>query len=271
MLTYNSGATLRRALESVKDFDDILLNDGSSTDDTLRIAAEYGARVIMQDARLKYPNGRLADFGAARNQMMGEARYDWYLWLDSDESISKELRDEIAEVVGKPVAPGDPLAYRVPLRIIIDGRLIKHSSNYPGYQFRFFNRKSGGHLTQPLHNRVEFNQGTVIGVLKHYWHAYLREADISPFAQNAKAHRRVEIEFACKRSFLQFLRYTVWWELRAIAGIILRSLYNYARYGFKDSMPVKGEMSRVFSLLRLIGASSLERIRRAFGYSAFAD
>ena len=51
MLTYNSEKTLRRALESVKDFDDIILCDGDSTDQTHAIAAEYGARVVRQDMR----------------------------------------------------------------------------------------------------------------------------------------------------------------------------------------------------------------------------
>jgi glycosyltransferase involved in cell wall biosynthesis len=43
ILTYNSGKNLRRALESVKNFSNIIIADGGSTDDTLQIAAEYGA------------------------------------------------------------------------------------------------------------------------------------------------------------------------------------------------------------------------------------
>ena len=47
ILTFNSGKVLRRALESVSDFDDILLCDGGSTDDTLEIARAVGARVMQ--------------------------------------------------------------------------------------------------------------------------------------------------------------------------------------------------------------------------------
>ena len=41
ILTFNSGKSLKRALESVKDFEDILICDGGSTDDTVEIARAF--------------------------------------------------------------------------------------------------------------------------------------------------------------------------------------------------------------------------------------
>lgn len=265
MLTYNSGQTLRRALESVKDFDDIILNDGGSTDDTLAIAAEYGARVITQDSKYLYPDtGRLADGGGARNQMMDAAKHDWYLWLDSDESISAELRDDIARIARASHQEGEPLAYRVPIRIFIDGRLIKYSSNYPGYQFRFFNRKSGGHLTKRAHNRIKFAPGTVIGTLSHPWYVYHSSAQYKAFGAPWKHYRRVEIEMAANRSFWSFV-YFILWHVRASASLAVKALYNYLRHGFRDTMPLSAELARILTPLILIVNSVIYRIRKAFG------
>ena len=44
--TYNAASQLRETLESVRDFDEIVVCDMESTDDTVAIAREYGARVV---------------------------------------------------------------------------------------------------------------------------------------------------------------------------------------------------------------------------------
>lgn len=260
MLTYNSGKTLRRALESVKDFDDIILCDGDSTDDTHAIAAEYGARVIRQDMQYRYENGKLADGGGARNQMMQAAKYDWYLWMDSDESISQELHDDIVRIVEQKKLPNSPGAYRIPIRICIDGRPILYSSNYPGYQFRFFNRTSGGHLTRRAHNRIEFDAGTVIGTLSNPWYVYVDSIDIKILGGDWKHYRRVEIEEAAKRNLPDFMHYIVWFHIRASLGMTLRASYNYARYGFKNTMPIRAELARILSPLVLVTNATLYKL-----------
>ncbi|MBI2603994.1 MAG: glycosyltransferase, partial [Candidatus Harrisonbacteria bacterium] len=48
VLTLNSAKTLARCLESFKDFAEIIVCDGNSTDDTVAIAKKYGAKVVKQ-------------------------------------------------------------------------------------------------------------------------------------------------------------------------------------------------------------------------------
>ena len=43
--TYNAQQHLTRVLESVKDFDEVVVCDMESTDDTVKIAEGYGCRV----------------------------------------------------------------------------------------------------------------------------------------------------------------------------------------------------------------------------------
>lgn len=263
MLTYNSGKTLRRVLESVKDFDDIILCDGGSTDDTLKIAAEYGARVIPQDAKYKYPNNRLADGGGARNQMINAAKNDWFLMLDSDESISEGLHDDIARISRKPVQTGDALAYRVPIRIFIDGRPILHSSNYPGYQPRFYNRKSGARYVRAVHNRMEFSPNVRWGVCRNPWFVYVSRSDIHIFGAERKHYRHIEVKEVCSLPTGAFVK-TLLWQLRAAAVIVVKSLWIYCRYGFAHSMPIEAEIGRTVGPLMLIVKSVKCRFLRMF-------
>ena len=48
ILTLNSANGLRACLESLKDFGEIIICDGNSTDDTRDIARSFGAKVIKQ-------------------------------------------------------------------------------------------------------------------------------------------------------------------------------------------------------------------------------
>ena len=140
ILTFNSAATLERALESVKDFAEIVVCDGGSTDETLEIARKYGAKIIEQSSQFKDENNRLIDFSGVRNQSLEAATYDWFFYIDSDESCSEGLHEEIRKVV---VTDDPDDIYRIPTRIWIGDREILHSSNYPGYQTRLFNKKIG--------------------------------------------------------------------------------------------------------------------------------
>ena len=78
ILTKNSGLSLRRTLESVKDFLEIIICDGGSTDDTIAIAREYGARIVPQNKEFLDTDGYIQDFSAVRNQTLAAATFDWY-------------------------------------------------------------------------------------------------------------------------------------------------------------------------------------------------
>src|SRR6266851_4660961 len=95
ILTKNSGKTLKWALESVKDFDDIIVCDGGSTDDTLEIATSYGAKMIAQDKRHLDEKGKIYDYAALHNQMVDAAKHNWIFSLDSDERAGQDLVDAI--------------------------------------------------------------------------------------------------------------------------------------------------------------------------------
>lgn len=151
ILTHNSASTLTRALESVRSFDDVLICDGGSTDDTRQIAASFGARILEQDPSYHTKEGRIRDFGGVRNQTLDAARYPWFLFLDSDEYLSDALVQEVREII----EVNRPAAYWVPRLYVVKGNVIHCASTYPNKQMRFFHRGSVRRFIKEVHERIE--------------------------------------------------------------------------------------------------------------------
>jgi len=81
----NDAARLGRTLESLRPCDEILIVDHGSTDDSLRIAREYGAVV------------RSADHGASSGSYVATARNDWILCVLPSEIVTEGLEASLYE------------------------------------------------------------------------------------------------------------------------------------------------------------------------------
>lgn len=91
--THNDGLRLGRCLETLYACDEVVIVDGGSRDDTLRIAREYGARVVARQED-KSPG----DYLSHSNQ-------PWILCLDPRESLTEALAASLFE--WKSEAPRD--------------------------------------------------------------------------------------------------------------------------------------------------------------------
>ena len=88
--TYNSGKTLRRALDSVlnqsyQDWECIVV-DGASKDNTIAIVKEY----VKKDSRFRYisePDHGIYD---AFNKGWKMAKGEWVMYLGSDDEYTKD-------------------------------------------------------------------------------------------------------------------------------------------------------------------------------------
>lgn len=82
MIVKDEAKFLRGCLESVAGIaDEIVVVDTGSTDGTVDIAAEFGAKIIHHEWT--------DDFSAARNVSLDHATGDWALWLDADERLAE--------------------------------------------------------------------------------------------------------------------------------------------------------------------------------------
>lgn len=86
VMTCNEEANIARCLDSVSFAAERIVVDSGSTDGTVSVAAEHGARVVHQT---------WLGYGPQRVFASGLAAYDWILFLDADEWLSAELAQAI--------------------------------------------------------------------------------------------------------------------------------------------------------------------------------
>ncbi|MCI0559592.1 MAG: glycosyltransferase family 2 protein [Nitrososphaera sp.] len=122
VLTLNEERNLPACLASVKWSDDVVVFDSFSTDRTVEVAKEYGARVIQR----KFDN-----YASQRNAALSEVkyRYPWLLMVDADERVPPELRDEILRTVSN--ASDSMSMFRMRRKDFFCGRWLKRTSGYP--------------------------------------------------------------------------------------------------------------------------------------------
>jgi len=135
--------------------DEVLVVDSESTDNTREIAAESGAKVIVQPW-----------LGFARQKQLAadSASNDWIFSLDADERVSTELADSIREVTSKDSALVSD-GYRIPRRSFYMGRWIKAGGWYPDYQLRLFNRAHGSWKGAYVHESFAMSPDSIVKTL----------------------------------------------------------------------------------------------------------
>lgn len=247
ILTRNSASTLRRALDSLREFDDVILCDGGSTDDTCAIAESCGARVIRQNTVFQHEDGRLKDYAGVRNQCIDAARYAWFFYIDSDECATPELVSDIRSVT-ESKTPAH-MVYSISPRIVLDGRRIEHSSNYPGWQKRFFNLTTGARFRKAIHERIQYDEETYsTGFLNGHWHYF-----VSSVEDAEKFGRYIRMDAALYQT-KQFKRlaWLVYSKILTIIKVLVKSFCNVLLYGSARSMPLYMEIRRVRYQWRLI-------------------
>ena len=90
IICFNEEANIRRALESVRWCDEIIIVDSGSTDSTLSICKEYNVKIFERP----WPG-----FVLQKRFALEQCSKDWVLNIDSDEEVTPELREEIKEIL----------------------------------------------------------------------------------------------------------------------------------------------------------------------------
>ncbi|MFK7740468.1 MAG: glycosyltransferase [Planctomycetota bacterium] len=104
MIARDEQRFLGRCLEAARGcYDELILVDTGSTDDTVAIAEGYGASVLHRAWD--------DDFSAPRNAGLAAATGDWVLVLDADEMLEEGAADAIRELVENPDALGYHLRF----------------------------------------------------------------------------------------------------------------------------------------------------------------
>lgn len=157
ILTRNSAGTLSACLRSLPDVSEILIIDDNSSDGTISIAMDFGARVLLRP---------LDNFSSQRNFAIREAGFPWVLFLDSDEILDETLRKSIQEISfnNKNTLPDGFMTNR---RNEIFGKIIAHGGWGNDYKMRLFpgekNRFEGYvHEEVTIDGKITTLEGSII-------------------------------------------------------------------------------------------------------------
>jgi glycosyltransferase involved in cell wall biosynthesis len=132
---------IKRVLESVKDFDEIIIVDSGSIDKTLEIAASYSTKIFHKD---------WLGFAKQKEYARSLCTNEWVLNLDADEEASDDLKNEIRKTIEDNNING--------LDIKISSKNLgkfNHTSTKFNRRIRFFKKDSGFYPDKLVHESIE--------------------------------------------------------------------------------------------------------------------
>ena len=137
IITKDEAGNIGDCLDSLAFCDERIVVDAASSDGTMMIAKEKGARVATHGWK---------GFGAQKNYALSLAQGDWVLSIDADERVSPELAREIRAAIDDGKADG----YEIPRRTSFCGRMMRGSDRV----LRLFRRDRGRFTDDVVHERV---------------------------------------------------------------------------------------------------------------------
>jgi glycosyltransferase involved in cell wall biosynthesis len=132
VITYNEEKNIRECLQSLKWTDEIIVVDSASSDKTAEIASEFTNKILRADK---------GTYGEKKNTGIENASGDWILWIDADERITDELKNEILQITGSKETGVE--AFLINRKSFFISKFIRHSGWYPDYTMRLFRRSAG--------------------------------------------------------------------------------------------------------------------------------
>ncbi|MDB4673196.1 glycosyltransferase family 2 protein [Verrucomicrobiales bacterium] len=160
IVSCNEETNLARCLASVRGLAaEIIVVDSGSTDGTIAVAEKAGAKVIHQ---------KWLGFRDQKNFALQQCTQEWVLALDSDEELSKELREQI-----EAFFEGDHTTYAgasFPRKVWFLGKWITHGDWYPDRKARLARRDACKWVGSIEHDKLQVD-GKVLKLsadLHHY-------------------------------------------------------------------------------------------------------
>lgn len=150
IVTYNEEANIHYPLDSAYDLvDEVIIVDGGSTDKTVEKAKAYGKKVKV------FSENYVAMFHVNKQKALDKAKGEWILQLDADEALSKELKEEIKNIVGTIHELSLPVAYNIPRKNFFLTRFLTKGGQYPDYTIRLYRNGSVRFPCRSVHENVE--------------------------------------------------------------------------------------------------------------------
>ena len=237
ILTKNEQQDLPECLKSVSWSDDIHVFDSCSSDRTVEIATEFGAKVTQRS---------FDDWSTHQNWGLRNLpfKYPWVFYIDADERMTIELIEAVKQSV---LTPKKCVAFRVSRRDYFKGVWLKHVTPSP-FNIRLFipNKIHYERATNPItivdgnigeidehFNHFPFSKGISHWFDKHNGYSSLEAIQIIKNRQNNFRFSFLKMIFSKNKNERRYYQKEFYYKLplRPLAMFIL--LY-FIRRGFLD-------------------------------------
>ncbi len=216
VITKNEGENIHECLASLHWVQEIVVVDAESQDNTVALAKEFTDKVFVRPWE---------GYAAAKQFALAQCTGDWVLWIDADERVTPELRQEICDLLtNAPVCAGYELARLANFL----GRWIMHGGWYPGYVLRLFRRENATFNNLKVHEGVEL-KGKIGRLENHLLH--YTDRDIRRYFEKFNRYTSLAAEELHRKG-----RRWQWWDLLFRPPWMFLRMYVF-KTGFLDGMP----------------------------------
>ncbi|MBI3342487.1 glycosyltransferase family 2 protein [Candidatus Curtissbacteria bacterium] len=193
VLAKNEEAVIEGCLKQLGFVSEIIVLDQESTDKTVKIAKKYADKV------LKTQDG---SFAKNRNTLAEVAKYDWLLYLDTDERIDENNVEEIESSIKNEQYS----AYYFPRKNIVLGKWLKHGGWWPDYVPRLFKKKDLIKWVGTVHESPQV-KGNIKYLESPITHLTARSMDL--MFQKTIKWAKVEAELFHRANFPKVTQFTI--------------------------------------------------------------
>lgn len=160
IITKNEELMISDCLASLNFVDEIILVDTGNTDQTNTIAKKYNAKIVHSSG---------SDYSQFRNDGLKHASGTWIIYVDADERISSDLKQEILNLISTPATA---VAYDIPRKNIYLGQEMKYGGWGNDSVIRLFKKDSLQGYVNRLHEQPSYTGqlAKLRGHLIHYSH-----------------------------------------------------------------------------------------------------
>lgn len=209
----NEEEKLPDCLESLRWCLETIVVDNASIDRTAEIAKWFSARVV------KAPEEYTLNYSKLRNMGLEKSRGEWILYVDADERVTPELRDEIKEIINKQwfdklTIPSkveglsiiNYSAYAIPRRNIILGKEMRHGGWWPDYVKRLYLKEKFKSWGGELHEEPRFEGG--LGHLENPL-IHIKHDNLSEMVEKTNKWSEIEarLMFESNHPHMNFVRF----------------------------------------------------------------
>jgi acetyltransferase-like isoleucine patch superfamily enzyme/glycosyltransferase involved in cell wall biosynthesis len=148
IIAHNEALNLPHCLRALEGWTNkVFVIDSGSTDDTPRIATDFGAEFVHHD----WPG-----YAQQKNWALDNLPFesDWILIVDADEVITPRLQQRLVEIASHPAEQVPENGFFINRLTYFLGRPIRHCGYFPNWNLRFFKHGKGRYEVREVHEHM---------------------------------------------------------------------------------------------------------------------